>query len=261
MRILIAVKHPPGGRLAIGGVQSWSKTVADKLVESGHQVTFWGPEWPLPSGRFAAGLFANLLHTAPMVLACDKVLKISHGIVEDEKGGPGFAATSEEVRDRWHCDGPVIRQPIDLDFWSPDGRFRRYLTRFSYRGGLDWLPDIAAEHGLEYRHVRAETPERARDVLRESAVVVATGRAAVEAMACGAAVVIADEREYQGPLLDPDPLAAMTRNYSGRGGIAATPPAMRAAIGAAIERGSLRRHAEQHHDAHIIQREISCLLS
>lgn len=261
MRIVIAAKHPPGGRLAIGGVQSWADTVGAMLSASGHSVTFWGPEWPMPEVRFDAGIFANLRHTAPMLPACAVALKLSHGIVRDEQGGAGFSATSEEVRDKWRCDGPVIRQPIDLALWSPADGPRRYFTRFSYRGGLACLPQIAAERGLEYMHLRAETPERVREVLKQSAVVVATGRAAVEAMACGAPVVIADDREYQGHLLDPDPFAAMRRNYSGRGGIAATPPAMRQAIDAAIARGSLRSHAEQHHDARAIVREIECLLS
>jgi glycosyltransferase involved in cell wall biosynthesis len=89
-------------------------------------------------------------------------------------------------------------------------------------------------------------------------MVIATGRAAVEAMACGAPVVIADCREYQGALLDPDPVDAMTRNYRGRGGIVPTLRDMRVAIGAALDRGSLRAHAERFHNVREIAEELLC---
>lgn len=259
MKILLAAKHPPGGRLAIGGVQSWIATVGSELQRLGHEVTIWGPEWPL-SGRFDAGIVANVQHTGDAVAACDRVLRVSHGIIADEAGGPEFAATSEEVRDKWSCDGPVIRQPLDLSFWTPADGPRTLLTRHSYRLGLDYLPSLARERGLGYAHLRAESPETVRDTLQRSAVVIATGRAAVEAMACGAPVVIADDRPYQGPLLDGDPIGAMTRNYSGRGGHKASASRMVVAMDEARERGSLRAHAETHHDVrNVTARIMDCL--
>lgn len=254
MNVLIAAKHPPGGNLPIGGVQTWSATVGAELERLGHTVTFWGPEWPL-EGRFDLGILANVTHTRAAEAACRRVVRFSHGVIPDEAGGPGFQATSEEVRDRWGCDG-VIRQPLDLSFWTPGGAPRTLLVRHSYRKGLSYLPKLAAAHGLGYAHLRGESPETVRHVLQRAAVVVATGRAACEAMACGAAVVIADDRPYQGPLLDPDTTGAMARNYSGRGGIPATADAMRREIGVALRRGSLRAHAEQHHDVRRLTAEI-----
>jgi glycosyltransferase involved in cell wall biosynthesis len=253
VRVLIAAKHPPGGKLPIGGVQTWSATVGEELRRLGHEVTFWGPEWPLPDARFDAGILANVMHTRAAEPLCDRVVRFSHGIIPDEAGGPGYQATSEEVRDRWGCDG-VIRQPLDLRFWTTGNRPRTLLVRHSYRRGLDYLPKLAAARGLSYAHLRGDTPEVVRDTLQRASVVVATGRAAVEAMACGAAVVIADDRPYQGPLLDPDPIGAMTRNYSGRGGFVPTREAMRQAIEAA--RGDLRAHVEAHHDVRRVTARI-----
>lgn len=63
MKILIAAKHPPFGKLPIGGVQTWSATVGRELKLLGHDVTYWGPENPLPEERFDAGIFANVIHT------------------------------------------------------------------------------------------------------------------------------------------------------------------------------------------------------
>lgn len=259
MRFLIAAKHPPGGKMPVGGVQTWSATVGAELERLGHEVVFWGPEWPVPAGTFDGGILANLKYTKPAGAACKRVLRVAHGIIPDEAGGGGFQATSEEVRDRWGCDG-AIRQPLDLSFWVPGNSLRTLLTRHSYRGGLDYLPKLAASCGFAYAHLRDESPEVVRDTLQRSAVVVATGRAAVEAMACGAAVVIADDRPYQGPLFDPNPMDAMRRNYSGRGGVEATQQNVLGGIADALERGSLRAHVEQHHDAREVTRKILALL-
>lgn len=255
MRVLMAAKHPPGGRLPIGGVQTWISTVAHELRRRGHSVIIWGPEWPLPAGRFDLGILANLRDTWRAEAICERAIKVSHGIIPDEQGFDGWVFTSEEVRDRWGS-GRVIRQPIDLDFWRPAILPRTLLTRHSYRNGLDYLPEIAGETGLEFRHLRSESPEAVRDALQRSAVVVATGRAAVEAMACGAPLVVADCRPYQGPLLDPLTLDAMRRNYSGRGGHVPDPPSMLLSINRAMQAGSYRKHAERNHDVKEITEEL-----
>lgn len=259
MKILIAAKHPPNGKMPIGGVQSWSATVAEALSDMGHHVECWGPEFGAITHHFDAGIFANWRYTQAAAKNCGKVLRISHGIIPDEAIGDAF--TSEEVRHKWGGSGPIIRQPINLDFWTPMGRRRRYLVRFSYRSGLDYLSSIARQMNLAYVHLKNSDEPTVREFLRQAACVVATGRAACEAMACGAPVVIADHREYQGPLLDCDTVGAMERNYSGRGGTIATEPAIRQAINDAINRGSLRQHAERFHNSQHIAEQILCLLS
>lgn len=251
MRVLIAAKYMPTGPNPIGGVQSWVQTVADELRRVGHDVVLWQPGFPPVSGRFALGILANWSHTAALADACDRLLVMSHGIITEERppAGVSLAFTSEGVRDHWGLGGPIIRQPIDLDFWAPKGKHGNTLVRYSYRTGLEWLPNVAADLGMPFRHLIGVTHEQARDVLSFAGCVLATGRAALEAMACGAPVVICDHRSaYQGPLLDTDTVGAMTRNYSGRGGIAPTPDTVRAAIGSALLYGSDIDHVRRHHD-------------
>lgn len=262
MRILLAAKHPPGGKLPIGGVQSWIETIASEFVRLGHQVVIWGPEWPMPEGTFDAGILANTRHTGAALARCRRSLVVSHGIIPDEEplGGDLQAFTSEGVRAHWGGQGPVIGQPIDLGCWTPGSAPRGYLTRHSYRAGLEFLPALAASRGLGFQHLRTEMPAAVRSVLQRSQVVVATGRAALEAMACGAAVVIADDRAYQGPLLDLDTLGSMARNYSGRGGARPTVANMERAIDAALQAGSLRHHVAEHHDARQIAQELLCCI-
>jgi len=126
---------------------------------------------------------------------------------------------------------------------------RNQLLRYSYRRGLGFLGEVAAGMRMTFRQMDGVTPEEARVVLRAAACVLATGRAALEAMACGAPVVICDNRSaYQGQLLDPDLEGAMTRNYSGRGGILPTPENVAEAVLEAMTDGPRRDWVREHHD-------------
>lgn len=252
MRVLLAAKHAPHGSRPIGGVQSWCRTVARELARRGHEVETWGPEQLLPASTFDLGIIANALDCKEVLNRCGKTVVISHGIIPAERPfGAPIVYTSEEVRDHWGGLGSVLRQPIDLTFWSPGpcSGEKIYLTRFSYRSGLRFVPQLAKSMGLKYCHVRKADSRRAREILRQSACVLATGRAALEAMACGAPVVLCDHRSaYQGPLMDADVRSAVYRNYSGRGGVTPTPHNVRGAIEASIRRGSIRDYVEAHHN-------------
>jgi len=264
MRILIAAKHPPGGALKIGGVQSWCKTIGDELKVLGHSVTFWGPG-ELLTGSFDFGIFANVADTYPVMQFCKKTVAVCHGIIEAEKPGHGDVQlfTSEEVREYWKGVGNIINQPIDMNFWSPADAQKIFVTRFSYRKGLNFVPSVASVLNLKYIHVRNSSPREVRDILRQSAVVLATGRAALEAMAVGCPVVVADHRRaYQPALMHTgDMESARLENYSGRGG---TEPNMINVLKAcrdAIKTGSLRAYVEQHHDVRTITKQLLAAVS
>lgn len=253
MRILLAARYTIKQQ-PIGGVQSWIEAIKGAL--KGHQVDTWGRGEPVPTHRYDMGILANWCDTSHLAAWCDKYITVSHGIIKPERPGPNPLFTSEEVRNHWYGKGDIIRQPIDLKFWSPADVDKVFLTQFSYRSRLPYIPEIAETLGLEYIHVADLSPIQVRAALRQSACVLATGRAAVEAMACGVPVVICDDRPYQGALLDTDTTGAMKRNYSGRGGVLPDPVNVTEAILDAIERGSLRRHAERYHDAEKIADDL-----
>lgn len=257
MRILLAAKHPPGGSRPIGGVQSWSETVGAQLRRLGHEAVFWGPEFDLPSGRFDIGLFANWSHTKAAEPLCDRSLSISHGVIEDERPAPGLACfTSEEVMEHWRFSGPIVRQPIDLEFWSPlpEARERKLLLLFySYRAPSTFgLADLAHRLGLGFDWVRNVAPTTARDAMRSAALVCASGRAALEAMACGAPTLICDWRPYNGgPLFEPNAERARRSNYSGRSGIDPRTIYLPTYAEASMAQDP-RRYVEEHHNAQTI---------
>ena len=258
MRILIASKYGPHGAVKIGGVQSWALTLGDALTHLGHEVTQWEYGESAPTKPYDLGVLSHWRFTGAVAQFCKRVVNVSHGVIDDERPKYGNVLfTSEEVRDHWGTRGGILRQPIDLDFWSPAKARQEYLIRYSYRGGLDWVPEVAQSLNLPYRHINGVTHRQARDWLRQAAVVLATGRAALEAMACGAPVVICDHRHpYQGPLLDTDTLGSMTRNYSGRGGHEPIPSILRASCEAAMARGSLRWHVEENHGADAVAAQL-----
>lgn len=258
MKILLASKYGPHGARPIGGVQTWVATIAKELVRLGHEVTFFEGGQREPDGRYDLGIFANWGYTGHMIKRCNSVVQVSHGIIEPERPAyPKVMFTSEGVRDHWGVEGPILRQPIDLDFWQPGDEKRTYLTRFSYRRGLDFVPGIAQRLGLEYIHLRNFKPREVRKILQRSACVLATGRAALEAMACGAPVLICDHRSsYQGPLMDRNWVNAMYNNYSGRGGVVPTVHNVEFGIKQTMLLGCNRAHVELCHDARQIVKEL-----
>lgn len=260
MRILLAAKHAPHGKRPIGGVQSWCRTVADELNKRGHKAITWEPGQGVPLGGFDLGIIANVSDTSRALEWCQKSIIVCHGIIPAEKPLDRCQViyTSEGVRDHWGGDGTIIRQPIDLDYWSPgQDNHKEYLIRFSYRGGLRFIENVATSLGLHYYHLRDATPQLARDVLRQAACVLATGRAALEAMACGVPVVLCDHRSaYQKPLLDLDTTGAMLRNYSGRGGITPTSGNVKQAVEHTVAAGSVREHVVKHHNVKDIVNQL-----
>lgn len=254
MRILLAAKHAPHGPQPIGGVQTWCRTVCSELESRGFDVETWGPDQPDPVGEFDIGFVANVGDTGKVLKQCGRVVVISHGIIPaenphqvQEHRGP-IVFTSEEVHDHWDGVGVVVRQPIDTTFWSPGNDEKRFLTRFSYRQGLRFVMATARSMNLEYCHLRNNDSRTVREMIRRSVCVLATGRAALEAMSCGVPVVICDHRgSYQGPLMDLDVTGAAKRNYSGRGGVTPTPELVLGAVKMSIAGGSMRRYIEENH--------------
>lgn len=233
----------------MGGVQSWVWTVGTELKRRGCLVEEWDRSLPAPSGGFDLGVFANLRHTGEMARKCHRLICVSHGIIPDEEPGQARCRlfVSEGVMAHWGMTGGILRQPIDLGFWKDMCLPREGAIRFSYRKSETLCALAAAGLGMDYRHVFSADPATARRELCRAELVFASGRAALEAMACGAPTVIYDHRSaYQGPLMDTDLYRQMANSYSGRGGIC---PTINDLIDAASAAKPAREWAQEHHDA------------
>jgi len=257
MRILLAAKHIQGGDLPIGGVQSWIKTVRHELERRGHIADEWQRDMPIPDAGFDLGVFANEAYTGALSGLCDRTIGVCHGIIEDERplgGFDNYLYVSENVRSNWNGSGGIFRQPIDLNFWHDAGYERDGAVRYSYRMTETHCAKVSEKLGMTYRQVSDATHEDARDILQGARVVFATGRAALEAMACGASVVIYDNRgDYQPPLLDTDLERQMRYSYSGRAGIT---PRLADVVAATRAAKPNRAWVERYHDVRVIVGEI-----
>jgi hypothetical protein len=265
MRIIIAGKFAPDGRRPMGGSQSWIATVAAELEKRGHEVTLWEPGRKA-RGTYDLGIIQHLRHTRPVLNFCKRTIQIVHGIIDEERPGncDVTAYVSEGVRDHWNGDGPIVRQPIDLAFWQQSGRNRGGAIRFSYRkNALPYAKEACDAMGFEYRQVSDATPDEAREELGRSAIVFASGRAALEAMACGAPTVIYDNRSaYQEPLIGPySPIQNMENSYSGRCGSEPTISRLLVAIEARAKtpKGWFREWVEKFHDVRKIVDQLMAL--
>lgn len=251
MRTLIAGLYGPNGRNPIGGVQTWTATIAKCLPG---EVALWERGDSDPSGTFDLGILHHWNHAGHLSSKCEKYVNVSHGIIPDERPmvrNPIF--TSEEVQRHWGGGGWVLRQPIDTDFWDVGNHQRNCLTFFSYRNELPFFRKLAEVRGLEYVHLRGKTPEQCRDVLQRSEYVIASGRALLEAMSCGAKCVLADNRKYMGAMHHSDISKSRAMNYSGRGGVKPTYENISMALDSAE---SMRWYVEAIHNHKDITRRL-----
>ncbi|MHC5034181.1 MAG: glycosyltransferase family protein [Planctomycetota bacterium] len=234
MNVLLAARTHAG----IGGSQSWNWTVRRELERRGHHVDAWdylrlqkpglGEPCDLAIVQHAQ-LWSGNSWNCPTINVC-------HGIIDMERPEPGFdhyVYVSEEARSHWGTGLHIIRQPIDLDFWSPctPESAEPTIYRHSHYGGMEWLPGLASDMGFRFTHGTNLPPLDARAAIRQASVVVSSGRGALEAMACGVPTIIADDRPYGSDhaMMCVD-CHGMRTSYSGRGGVPATRESMKREI-------------------------------
>lgn len=260
--VLIAGLHPAVHTQGKGGVWSWQQAVAAAFRRRGVSTHLWTPRASLAPVYDLGIINEPVLGWKGVAARCRRVVFVCHGRNPAEK--PAAAPTvytSPEVRDFWGADksAPIVRQPIDLGFWSPperDDARQPVLVAYSNYAPADWnLASHAAAAGLSFERARGLSHEEARDLFRRAGCVLAAGRGALEAMACGAPTLIGDWRAYDGPpRYDPDTDRAEARNYSARGGPLidhGLPAAIRAAMDGDRDR-HWRRIADRHDADRII---------
>jgi hypothetical protein len=261
MRILLAAKYVPSGPTPIGGVVSWVWTIRRALERAGHAVEEWQPKMPRPAPGFDLGIIANATLTSEAANWCERSIEVCHGFLEGDRPLGTLDRSvfvSESTAAKWSGSGEIVRQPIDLDFWAPlEGAERSGAVRYSYRRTPTHCEAACERLGLPYRQVGGVSYESARDALRAAKVVFASGRAALEAMACGAKVVIYDHRQtYQPPMLGGCLHDEMPENYSGRAGVAN--PSIEQVVEAIQRAAHWRGWVERNHNAEKIVEKLLC---
>lgn len=181
--------------------------------------------------KFDLGIISPAICFPPTYETCKKTLQVTHGIIEAEvpiKEADYHVYISEETRDFWDIDGPVIRNAVDTDRYAPVGLARQNLQAVAHFSNYDDILNlqIACEDmGVRLNRIKHEGFENVMRLLGDADMVFAVGRSAYEAMSTGREVVFCDNRAYyeaEGSL--GDGLAsecyyeARTNNCSGRWG-------------------------------------------
>jgi len=201
MKILITAKYISGSAYE-GGSSRFMKCVADTLIEMGHDVTatttpeqFTADTWDFIICSHAEKLAA--VKDNPARKVC-----ISHGIIGDEVfrlGADHYISVSEEVKgfNRYHgINSEVIGQPIKIgEQIRPGAELKKILIIRRAAGSReDWFSFLSEKY--EVRDSDIGTP--IEDQIAWADLVITLGRGALEAMAQGKLVLVADNREYIG---------------------------------------------------------------
>ena len=206
MKLLVS-NHSVTG---IGGSESHARTLAAEFIRLGHDVTLCDTR-EIPTGKSFDAAFLSQYHTVEHFFnLCpdfpkEKVVQTVHGLIPQERPHPGckHVAVSRELSDKYGID-KIILNPVDLDIFRPVKdlplRQRRVLSLCQSDDMNRLLATVCRERGLELicrNKLSGVTTKNIQLEMQIADIVVTIGRGVYEAMACGAAVLIADHRPYQ----------------------------------------------------------------
>ena len=202
MKILILAYYVDGS-IQGGGSSRFMKCVANTLIELGHDViSSIEPEKHIDK-KYDLIICSHFLHRIkenPAPKIC-----ISHGIVDNEWIYPGaqrYISVSEEVKAHNLEHGilsEVINQPIVIrEQKRPGKELGNILVIRRHDPKVDPFAFLAEKYDLKYSD--PETP--IEDQIAWADLCISLGRGALEAMAQGKPVLVADNRDYMGAIGD-----------------------------------------------------------
>ena len=224
MKILVTARYVSGGAVE-GGSSRFMKCLADALRRAGHEVTATDSPAPHASEEWDLIICSHHDQFRAIKRNAAKKIYVFHGLIADERfleGANRYISVSEETRtiNRFHCgiDSEVIGQPIDIVRKGAPGTILRKILVIR-REPVQFDPFAFLAEKYELRYSDLERP--IEDQIAWADLCIALGRGALESMAQGKPVLVADNRPYIGAHGDgyasPSVLHEMERcNFSGR---------------------------------------------
>jgi hypothetical protein len=199
LKILVTAKYISGNPKE-GGSSRFMRTVIDTLRSLGHDVIATTKPGEVLNEHFDLIICSHLL--AEIKDHPAKKIFISQGIINDEAPGPGadrYISISEEVRkfhlDHRGIDSEIIGQPIVINERKrPSDELKNILviTREPMEDGS--FSFLADKYDLRY----SDIDEPIENQIDWADLCITLGRGALEAMAQGKPVIVADNRSYIG---------------------------------------------------------------
>ena len=201
MKILITARYISGDARE-GGSSRFMRCLADTLRGMGHFVTALADPGPVAGDYWDLIICSHHEQFAAIRDNPARKLYVSHGLTPDENfplGADRYVSISEEVRRHnlrlSEIDSEVIGQPIMIrPRTRPADEVRRILVIRGHAPDPDPFAFLAGEYDL--RISDPGTP--IEDQIEWADLVIALGRGALEAMAQGRPVIVADCRSYIG---------------------------------------------------------------
>lgn len=221
MKILVTAKFV-SGKTFEGGSSRFFKVIGETLKTMGHDVDI--TDKPL---NFAAEYYDLIICSHVLnAIAKNRAHKIfiSHGIIEEEhmiQGADTYLAVSEEVKEfneKRGIKSEVIGQPIILrEQIRPNKELKNILIIRRYPVNDDPFSFLADKYNVKISNPDIPIEEQ----IDWADLCITLGRGALESMAQGKPVLIADNREYIGAYGDgyitKDNIAEIAKNnFSGR---------------------------------------------
>lgn len=265
-KILITARFVSGD-VHEGGSSRYMKCLGETLYNLGHSVTMTSDPRECADELWDYIICSHREQYANIMANAATKLYISHGIIEDEQyqpGADGYISVSEETRKsnlERGIDSRVIGQPIHIGKWSkPNTELKNILV--IRRGVLveDQFAFLSEKYNLRISDMNIPI----EDQIAWADVCITLGRGALEAMAQGKPVLIADCRRYIGAVGDgyvtKDNIADIAEcNFSGR---RYRHPLSREWIEAELAKYNhedsafLRRYVTENHDAKMIASQM-----
>ncbi len=195
MKILVTA-NKISGKTKEGGSGRFMRCVIDELIEQGHEIV------------------KNAEETCDLVICShdiDETIKarkvfISHGIVDAEKflaGADKYVSISEEVKQLNYIRGfnsEIIKQPIKILKQKKINDTLKNILIIRNINVLLYDPFGFLSDKYNVRYSDPDVPIEAQ--IKEADLCITLGRGALESMAQGVPVLIADNRNYIGPVGD-----------------------------------------------------------
>jgi len=222
MKILVTALYVSGEAFE-GGSSRFFKVVIDTLRDMGHKVT--ATTKPEKHVKKKYDMIICSHHLEKIKANPARKVFIAHGTIGDEKMTPGadkYVAVSEEVRacnnNAFKIDSEIIGQPIIIrEQKRPNDELKNILI--IRRGPVD--PDPFAFLSEKYNVRISDLEKPIEDQIDWADLCITLGRGALESMAQGKPVLVADNRQYIGAYGDgyinyENILEVSRCNFSGR---------------------------------------------
>jgi len=248
MHILIANAILP----PFGGLGSWTETMVSDLISRGFKVDVFTLEpgiysekiansisvkelWNRPRDFYDIALIQhnNCLEIIRRLHVAKKICMTTHSrycpIDQPIKGAHYYVTISEEIKAHMLKSGfeaRIIKSPIDTKRYRPLNPLKKKLHNVgllsNYRKAEALIRGACLELDLEFTIIGGENPIwEITEAINYCDLVVSVGRGALEAMSCGRAVIVFDDRGYYPAWSDgyfyPEKGLEMAQfNYTGR---------------------------------------------